>query len=138
VAKIEGGCLCGNVRYSSVAEPIMTAVCHCKHCQKQTGSAFSPLVAVSKGTLDMDRTLLSTFEDVGESGQSVKRNFCGKCGSPITSDLAAMPDLEWIKAGTLDDTSWVNPAVHVWCDSAQSWTTMSESSAKFAKNPPAA
>jgi hypothetical protein len=138
MGNIEGGCLCGAIRYSSNAEPVMTAVCHCKHCQRQTGSAFSPLVAVPKGTLDMDRILLTTFDDVGESGLPVKRNFCGKCGSPITTEVAAMPDLEWIKAGTLDDTSWVSPAVHIWCDSAQPWTTMSDSSAKFPKNPPSA
>jgi hypothetical protein len=138
MAKIEGGCLCGSVRYSSNAEAVMTAVCHCKHCQRQTGSAFSPLVAVPKGTLDMDRTLLSTFDDVGESGLPVKRHFCSKCGSPITTDAAAMPGLEWIKAGTLDETSWLNPAVHIWCDSAQAWTIISESSAKFARNPPSA
>ena len=96
------------------------------------------MVAIPKGTLELDRTRLSTFDDVGESGLPVKRNFCGKCGSSVTTDVAAMPDLEWIKAGTLDDTSWLDPAVHIWCDSAQSWTTMSESSAKFAKNPPVA
>jgi hypothetical protein len=75
MASIKGGCLCGSVRYSSEAEPVMTAVCHCKHCQRQSGSAFSPLVAVQKGTLDIDRTFLTVFNDIGESGLSVKRSF---------------------------------------------------------------
>jgi hypothetical protein len=133
--KIEGGCLCGSVRYASDAEPVMTAVCHCKHCQRQTGSAFSPLVAIPKGTLDIDRTFLNVFNDIGESGLSVKRSFCSKCGSPVTSDVEAMPGLEWIKAGTLDDTSWLNPTVNIWCDSAQHWTHIGESAMRFAKNP---
>ena len=128
MGQIVGGCLCGSVRYLSAADPVITAVCHCKHCQKQTGSAFSPMVAVPKGTLTIDRTLLTFFDDVGESGLPVKRYFCSKCGSPVISDVAAMPDLEWIKAGTLDDLSSFNPTVHIWCDSAQPWTQISEAS----------
>lgn len=136
MARIEGGCLCGSVRYSSVAEPVLTAVCHCKHCQRQSGSAFSPLVAVPKGTLEIDRTYLNVFNDIGESGLSVKRSFCKKCGSPVTSDVEAMPGLEWIKAGTLDDTTWLNPTLNIWCNSAQRWTLISESAVRFDKNPP--
>jgi hypothetical protein len=71
----------------------------------------------------------------GESGQSVRRNFCPECGSPITSDVAVMPDLTFIKAGTLDDTSWLDPKMHVYCDSAQHWVPIPESSQKFAKMP---
>lgn len=137
MAKIQGSCLCGSVRYASNAEPVMTAVCHCKHCQKQTGSAFSPLVAVPVESLQIDRHALSVYDDIGESGLPIKRSFCGRCGSPIISDAAVMPALTWIKAGTLDDTSWVNPTIHIWCDSAQPWTSISDSAIKFGKNPPA-
>lgn len=41
MSKIEGGCLCGAVRYTCAAEPVMTAICQCTHCQRQSGSAFS-------------------------------------------------------------------------------------------------
>ena len=51
MADIVDGCLCGNVRYRVDAEPVMTAVCHCAHCQKQTGTSFSILVAVPAGNL---------------------------------------------------------------------------------------
>ena len=43
--KIEGGCLCGKVRYSADAEPTFVGICHCKNCQKGTGTAFSVVVA---------------------------------------------------------------------------------------------
>jgi hypothetical protein len=49
MAKMVGGCLCGSIRYCSDAEPALTCICHCTHCQKQTGTAFSILVAVPKG-----------------------------------------------------------------------------------------
>jgi len=75
------------------------------------------------------------MRDIGGSGQPVQRNFCPECGSPITTDANAAPELTFIKAGTLDDTSWLDPKVHVYCDSAQSWTSIPESSQKFAKMP---
>jgi hypothetical protein len=136
MADIVGGCLCGNVRYSSGAEPAMTAVCHCSHCQKQTSSAFSILVAVPKGSLQIEGEPLRAYETEGESGQPLMRKFCPNCGSGIVTDVAVTPDLEWIKAGTLDDTSWLQPQVHWWCDSAQPWVKIDEAVPAFAGNPP--
>jgi hypothetical protein len=75
------------------------------------------------------------FNDTGDSGQPVRRNFCPECGSPITSDVAIMPDLTFIKAGTLDDTSWLDPKMHVYYDSAQHWTPIPEGIQKFGKMP---
>jgi hypothetical protein len=132
--EMSGGCLCGQVRYSARADPAMVAVCHCKNCQKQTGTAFSVVVGIPKSAMSIQGKL-KTFHDTGESGERVERNFCPECGSPITSDAAAMPELTFIKAGTLDDTSWLDPKVHVYCDSAQHWTSIPEGGQKFAKMP---
>ena len=134
--KLEGGCLCGAVRYASEAEPALTAVCHCPDCQKQTSSAFSVLVAVPKGTLRLEGRDLAAYEGVGESGQPVTRRFCPGCGSAIVSRVAAAPDLGWIKAGTLDDPSWYEPQMHLWCESAQPWMSIDDSLPRFEKNPP--
>ena len=134
--KIVGGCLCGGVRYGSDAEPALTAVCHCKGCQKQTSSAFSMLLAIPKGNLKIEGPELAAFHGVGESGEPVTRRFCPDCGSPIVSDVGATPDLDWVKAGTLDDPSWFEPQMHIWCDSAQPWVPVDEDLPRFAKNPP--
>ena len=132
--EMRGGCLCGQVRYVANAEPAMVAVCHCKNCQKQAGAAFSVNVGIPKLAITIEgRT--KTFHDTGDSGQKVHRNFCPECGSPITSDVDVIPDLTFIKAGTLDDTSWLDPKVHLYCDSAQHWTPMPEGGQKFAKMP---
>lgn len=133
--KISGGCLCGAVRYASEAEPVVMAVCHCPHCQKQTSSAFSMLVAVPRETLRLEGDL-AAFEDVGESGQPMTRRFCPGCGSAIVSDPAVTPDLAWIKAGTLDDPSWFEPQMHIWRDTAQPWVSIDDSVPGFGKNPP--
>jgi hypothetical protein len=117
--KLAGGCLCGAVRYPCAAEPVLTALCHCRHCEKQTSAPFSIVVAVPSGSLVIERGALKTFADVGDSGQAVERGFCPECGSPIRSFVAAMPALEFIKAGTLDDTSWLVPTMELWCETAQ-------------------
>ena len=136
MADIVGGCLCGNVRYRSDAEPVMTAVCHCSFCQKQTSSAFSILVAVPKGSMQIEGEPLGAYETEGESGQPVIRKFCPNCGTAIVSDIKVTPDLEWIKAGTLDDTSWLQPQLHMWCDSAQPWVKIDDAIPTFERNPP--
>jgi hypothetical protein len=91
---VVGGCLCGGVRYASEAEPVLTALCHCRHCQKQTSSAFSVLVALPKGSLRTEEQALAAFEDVGDSGLPVIRRFCPQCGSAIMTEIAATPDLD--------------------------------------------
>jgi hypothetical protein len=123
--KMTGGCLCGQVRYSATAEPALVAVCHCKNCQKQTGTAFSVVIGVPKSAISIEGPI-KTFHDTGDSAQRVDRNFCSECGSPISSDV-----------GTLDDTTWLDPKMHVYCDSAQNWTPIPEGSQKFGKMPAA-
>jgi hypothetical protein len=130
--EMTGSCLCGQVRYSSNADPVFVGVCHCKNCHKQTGTAFSVLVGIPKSALSVQGQL-KAFHDTGDSGQPVERNFCPECGSPIFSDVAAMPGIVFIKAGTFDDTSWLDPKVHVYCDSKEQWTPIPEGSQVFAK-----
>ena len=135
MSQMVGGCLCGNIRYTCEAEPMMMAICHCKNCQKQTSTSFSIVVAVPKGSLNIEGEL-SAYHDQGTSGQAVIRKFCGQCGSPILSDVTALPTMDFLKAGTLDDTSWLKPEAQLWCDSAQSWLNLDDDIAQIAQNPP--
>lgn len=134
--QLSGHCLCGRVSYSADAEPVMTVACHCEHCQRQTGTSFSIIVGVSDTALTFanDETL-KTYKDKGESGYSVYRRFCGNCGSPIVTTVDTVPGLSFIKAGTLNDKSWLQPGSHIWCDSAQSWLELGEEIPCFGRNP---
>jgi hypothetical protein len=132
--EIIGGCLCGQVRYTAKADPVFVGVCHCKNCQKQTGTAFSVLVGVPKSSLSI-RGKIKTFHDTGGSGKPVQRNFCPECGSPVFTDAAVIADVAFIKAGTIDDTTWIEPKMHIYCDSKERWTPIPEGSKQFAKMP---
>ena len=77
--QITGGCLCGKVRYSTNAEPAFVGVCHCRDCQKFSGSAFAIVVAVPEQALSVEGQL-SAFSKPGDSGQAIERRFCPVCG----------------------------------------------------------
>ncbi len=133
---IVGRCLCGGVTYSADADPVAQVVCHCTDCQRQTGTASSVIVAVPRDALIVTGDTLSSFTTVGEAhGTSTERKFCSACGSPIVSLVEAMPDLAFVKAGTLDDTSWLEPAAEIWTRSAQPWAPRLEHAAQIALSP---
>jgi hypothetical protein len=120
-----GRCLCGAVTFELSGDLIATAVCHCDHCQRQSGGAFSVnLIAhASQLTINGD---LQTYDERGERGDDVyvRRRFCGACGSPIVSELAKTDGVIAVKAGVLDDRSDVKPTVEVWCVDRQPWVSL--------------
>jgi len=120
--EFSGHCLCGSITYTATAAPVMQGVCHCTDCQRQTGTAFSIVIGVPRDALRIEGDTLSSFTTIGEVHQTpTERKFCSACGSPIASFVEGMPDLAWIKAGTLDDASWLEPAFEIWVRSAQPW-----------------
>jgi hypothetical protein len=136
MSKIEGGCLCGSVRYKSDVEPVFEVVCHCQTCRKNSGSAFSFNIAVPQDSLEVEGDTLRTYEDrSGASGQPFLRKFCGECGSHVYSHGPAYGALAFIKAGTLDDASWVNPTMHIWCSEKLDWSVIPAGATLVPRNP---
>ncbi len=120
-----GRCLCGEVSYELSGEPIATAVCHCDHCQRQSGAAFSVNIVAHESQLSVSGTM-KTYEETGEhdDGVYVRRRFCGSCGSPIVSEIVQTDGLVAVKAGTLDDRSDVRPTIEAWCVDRQPWVEL--------------
>jgi hypothetical protein len=136
MSKITGGCLCGAVRYVSDAEPALVAVCHCSTCQKNTGSAFSLNIGLPSSSVSVTGKSLATYEDhTGASGKPFFRAFCSRCGSPIYGRGEAYSGITFIKAGTLDDPSWVKPGIHMWCADKQPWVAIEEDAAQVPGSP---
>jgi hypothetical protein len=133
---ITGRCLCGNVSYSVDAEPVAQGVCHCTDCQRQTGTAFSVVVGVPRDALTTEGDTLASFTTLGDAtGTETERKFCSNCGSPLFSLSGAMPAVAFLKAGSLDDASWVEPGAEVWTRSAQSWAPRFEGAMQFEHAP---
>ena len=122
-----GQCLCGEVKYELASDPVMSGVCHCKNCQRQAGSAFSTISALPVADLKFTSGTPKLYEDSATlSGGTVKRYFCGTCGSPLYSATPGQPDMVFLKTGTLDDTSGFAPQFQVWCASKQDWVELAE------------
>lgn len=132
---ISGRCLCGTITYTLDNKPAVTGVCHCKNCQRQAGSAFSTLAGIPAAQLHIEGSPKCYQDADTVSGNTVDRYFCGDCGSPIYSQIAAQPDMAYVKTGTLDDTNDFTPMFHCWCSTKQMWVTLSDGAPAFETNP---
>lgn len=131
---VVGGCLCEAVRYECSAEPVMTGTCHCRDCQKSSGAGGAPTVFVPRAAVKITGEV-TYYQRKGDSGQTIERGFCARCGSPLFGKPAAMPDLLGIRVGTLDDPSFFKPAMHIYTSRAQPWDSMQPDIPQFPHAP---
>ena len=98
--KIEGGCLCGSVRYTSDAEPAAVLNCYCAACRKNSGSTNSFNLAMTAGSVKVTGDTVAIYVDhSGSSGKPFNRHFCSKFGSHFLSSGPGYEGMEFIKAG---------------------------------------
>jgi hypothetical protein len=132
---INGGCLCGAVRYESLAAPIITRVCWCRVCQ---------YIAAGNGTVNTFfktesftvRGETQDYQSVADSGNVIHRRFCPHCGTPLFTAAESRPHVIGVRAGTLDDPNCVQPAVTIWTASAPRWACIAESLPQVERQPP--
>jgi len=103
-----------------MTEPIRLAACHCKECQRQSGSAFGMSMLVKKDNLTVTG-LTKQFRRMADSGKEVTGVFCPECGVRIHHVLKSAQDVLALKPGTPDDARWLRPELFIWMKSAQSW-----------------
>ena len=130
-----GGCLCGNIKYKFNREDVVSAGhCHCKDCQKITGSGKATVVFIPTKSLEINNNY-KVYSVIGHDGTNVHRGFCPNCGSPVISYVTEQPDLRFIKAGSLDDSSWIKIESSFWSISANKWDPVNENIPCFEQNP---
>lgn len=135
-----GGCQCGALRYELDAPPMTIYNCHCTNCQKITGSAFATVLMSPRESLSFTTGEPAVVEWTATSGKLRFGWFCGSCGTRIAHGTHAAPDepagrVLSVRAGTLDDTSWVRPVGDGWVRSKQSWVEIPEGRRSFEKQP---
>lgn len=124
-----GRCVCGAVSYTVVGEPKRITICHCRWCQRRTGSAFGVEVVFDASQVTIDDSVVSHYRHQSdESGRWLDQHFCARCGSNIGFTLEAIPGIRTIAAGTFDDPSWLQLGKyrrrHVFTRSAQDWAVI--------------
>ena len=133
---LSGGCACGAIRYETDADPVVMLNCHCRDCQKASGSAYSAMVVVPGSAVRLSGEPRYN-KVVGKGGKAVERGFCPTCGSQVTAKLERMPDVLGLQAGSLDDPSRFKPAMDIFTDSAQPWDIMLPDTQKLPQGLPA-
>ena len=130
---LTGGCQCGRIRYSLSAKPLVFYLCHCTECQRHTSSAFGESLRFKREDMDVDPGLVSITR-MSESGKQRQGWFCPGCGVRIWHGTEGSAEIN-IKAGTLDDTSWLVPAGHIWCASKQPFMHIAEGELRYDGQP---
>ena len=103
----EGGCLCGDIRYKTIGEPLRVTICHCTFCQKFTGSAFLVEPVFKKEHVIFSGIAPRTYDHRSDSsGKRVTLNFCVRCGTTLCLDLERYPDVLAVCGGTFDNANW--------------------------------
>lgn len=123
----DGGCTCGHVRYQVTSEPMIVHCCHCRGCQKNSGSSFA-----LNALFEADRVELISgeVEDVtvptpSGTGQIITR--CSKCKVAVWSNYnmgGLRERIRFIRVGTLDDPDQLPPDVHIFTCSKQPWVIL--------------
>lgn len=132
---LTGQCLCGSVKYECAAAPVLSGNCHCKDCQRASGSAYAPTFFVPAGAISIQGEV-KYYDTIGGSGRTVSRGFCPECGSPLFSKSEKMPGLIAVRAGSLDDPSQYHPHVDIYVSRAAPWDYISPSAITFPEMPP--
>ena len=122
----DGGCACGRLRYRMRSKPMFVHCCHCKDCQRQTGSAF-----VLNALIEADRVELHAgdprpYAMPTDSGRPHTVFRCPDCGTAVWSEYGGLTKLRFIRVGTLDDPTTLPPDVHIYTRSRLPWITLPE------------
>ena len=125
----QGGCLCGAIRYVTRAEPIRVTYCHCRFCQRATGSAYMVEPIFERTSFEIISGVPATYAQASAgSGKRVTIHFCATCGSKLFLDFERFPTIFGVYGGTFDDPNWFarSPKTtrHIFLDSAQTGTVI--------------
>lgn len=117
---LEGGCLCGQVRFTINAAPVRTFACHCTFCQRVTGSSFFAESIFPKDAVHFNEGERRQYAHRSDgSGKKVFVHFCPSCGTTVGLTFERWPDMHGISRGCLDDPNAVEISSHIWTRSAQ-------------------
>ena len=132
---ISGGCLCGEVRYETSAEPMIAGQCQCVDCRKSSGSGHCSHLGVPEDGFTATGALTS-YDKPADSGNIVTRKFCPTCGAAILSTNSGVPGMVFVRASSLDDPEVFQPQLAVYTSRGPSWDKLDPALPSFPEMPP--
>ncbi|WP_353534353.1 GFA family protein [Cognatishimia sp. WU-CL00825] len=130
-AELSGRCGCGKVTYQMTTPPMFVHCCHCRECQRQTGSAYVLNAIIEADRVNLDgATTESTLATSSGKGQVITR--CASCSTAVFSSyLIRQGKLKYVRVGTLDDPASCPPDVQIFVSSKQPWVPLNTAIPSF-------
>lgn len=123
--KLEGGCTCGEVRYRLTRSPMIVHCCHCRWCQRETGTAFALNAMIETDFVSLLSGKPEQVDTPSNSGKGQKIVRCPSCRIAVWSHYAGAGDLlSFIRVGTLDSPDALPPDIHIYTASKQPWVIL--------------
>ncbi len=124
---LEGGCACSAVRYRMTGRPLVVHCCHCRWCQRETGSAFALNAMIEADRVLLVRGALEMVLTPSESGRGQKIWRCLDCRVAVWSNYSGAGDkVRFVRVGTLDNPDALPPDIHIYTVSKQPWVVIPE------------
>ena len=114
---VQGGCLCGAIRYQVEGTPSSVSICHCRSCRLASGAPAVSWFVVSRAQFK----LLSGILTIHRSSKLVNRGFCKKCGTQLTYAHESRPDTIELTTATLDEPAHFQPTMEIWLSAKLPW-----------------
>ena len=120
---LTGRCLCGAVHYRASGPALFSVVCHCRDCQRASGSGGVPVLGVTRAAFAHSGPVKQSRVQ-GGSGSPAVRNFCSECGCLLFGTPESEPDLVTIYAGSLDDPTVFSPTDALFTGQRPEWARL--------------
>ena len=129
---MEGRCGCGQVRYRLSGRPFAVHCCHCRSCQRETGSAFVINGLIESGRVEVLSGAPETVNTPSDSGKGQLIVRCPNCRVALWSHYGGMGEkAAFVRVGTLEDPDACPPQVHIFTRSKQPWVRLPEGARAF-------
>lgn len=127
VFPLDGGCDCGRIRYRLLTRPLIVHCCHCRWCQRESGSAFAlnALIEAERLVHLGEEPELIATPSLSGRGQRIAR--CPDCRLAVWSNYSGSgPLVRFVRVGTLDMPDHLEPDIHIYTASKQPWVALAE------------
>jgi len=122
---LTGGCPCRRVRYRMSSKPLFVHCCHCRWCQRETGSAFALNAMIEADRVELQSGEPDVILTPTNSGKGQKIARCPECRVALWSNYAGAGELvRFVRVGTLDDPTLLPPDIHIYTSTRLPWVTL--------------
>ena len=123
--ELEGGCTCRAVRYRMTSKPLFTHCCHCRWCQRETGTAFALNAMIEADRVVVTHGEVDVVDTPSNSGKGQRIARCPKCRIAVWSNYAGAGEaVRFVRVGTLDDAARLPPDIHIFTSTKQPWVVL--------------